>query len=60
MQDNRIGRARQRAADRARSTAGRDEAPTLNELLFEIGLALGGFLSIALLADLALKAMGAD
>ncbi|HKH80296.1 MAG TPA: hypothetical protein VKA03_01540 [Methylovirgula sp.] len=60
MQDNRLGRASQRAEDhcRDRNTA-RDETPTPNELLFEIGLALGGFLSIALLAELAVMAMQA-
>jgi hypothetical protein len=63
MQDNRLSRAtqNQRARNhcRDRNTPRRSQAPTANELLFEIGLALGGFLSIALFADLAVKAMQA-
>jgi hypothetical protein len=61
MQDNRLGRASQRAEGhcRDRNTAGREETPTPNELLFEIGLAIAGFLGVALLAQLAVMAMQA-
>ncbi len=39
--------------------AGREKAPRPGELIFEIGLALAGFLSLAVVANLFVVAIGA-
>lgn len=49
----------QRGARYSRSAAEGDEAPTIHHVVFEIGLALGGFLFAALLAQLVVIAIGA-
>jgi hypothetical protein len=63
MQGKRVDGAseNQRGAhySRDRSAAEGDEAPTIHQVVFEIGLALGGFLFAALLAQLVVVAIGA-
>ena len=63
MQGKRVDRASEnrRGAHYSsdRSAAEGDEAPTIHQVLFEIGLAFGGFLFIALLAQLVVVAIHA-
>lgn len=63
MQDRKVDSAseNQRGAHDSRdeNAAEGDEVPTIHQVLFEIGLAVGGFLFIALLAQLVVVAIRA-